>query len=376
MKKSMIALAVMAAAGAASAQSSVQMYGIADAWFGSAKVKASVGGESESLSQTKLDSGGVSDSRWGLKGSEDLGGGLKANFQLEQGFALDTGKADSGFNREATVGVSGGFGAVTLGKTATAYDDIRGTANNTFDANVSATKSTWVAYAARANNTIKYVTPAFGGFSGGVSYAFGEDKAANANKKSSETWALNAQYATGPLFVGFAHQTQKLGAGSSFDALPLPGVFVSGLSALNISLADVAAELDLSMSDAVGAKVNYDLLTGSYDFGVAKLVGSFNQAKGTAEGLDGSLKAKEYQIGVEVPLASNMALGLGVAQSRLKADGENIAKTTGYSAALVYNLSKRTTAYVAVNQTKLKDELGYDAELKSTLYAVGVKHAF
>jgi len=105
MKKSLIALAVMAAAGAASAQSSVQLYGIVDIWFGS--VKDGVGAQSE----TKLDAGGVNGNRFGLKGSEDLGGGLKANFQLEQGFNMDDGSAvaSTAFNRQAWVGLSGGF---------------------------------------------------------------------------------------------------------------------------------------------------------------------------------------------------------------------------------------------------------------------------
>ena len=69
MKKNLIAVAVLAASGAASAQSSVTLYGIADVWFGSAK--------SGDLRQTRIDSGGVDESRFGLKGSEDLGAGLK-----------------------------------------------------------------------------------------------------------------------------------------------------------------------------------------------------------------------------------------------------------------------------------------------------------
>jgi len=124
MKKSLIALAVLAASGTAMAQSNVTLYGLADVWFGSSKFE--VTGEG-SVRQTKVDSGGLNTSRWGMKGSEDLGGGLKANFQLEQGFDLSTGAAQSGktFNRQAWVGLSGGFGEVQLGKVWTSYDDIR-----------------------------------------------------------------------------------------------------------------------------------------------------------------------------------------------------------------------------------------------------------
>ena len=73
MKKSLIALAVLAASGAAMAQSSVTLYGIADVWFGGLKADQQAGNPDR---VTKLDSGGVNTSRWGLKGSDDLGGGL------------------------------------------------------------------------------------------------------------------------------------------------------------------------------------------------------------------------------------------------------------------------------------------------------------
>jgi predicted porin len=129
MKKSLIALAVMAASGASFAQSTVSLYGIADAWVGRTTATGAP-------SQVKLDSGGVSGSRFGFKGSEDLGGGLKANFLLEQGFNLDDGtqaNATQMFSRQAYLGFSGGFGEVKLGKVFSAYDDISGMTNAAFD---------------------------------------------------------------------------------------------------------------------------------------------------------------------------------------------------------------------------------------------------
>jgi predicted porin len=138
MKKSLVALAVLAASGASFAQSSVTAYGILDIWAGTVKTEDGVAGTS--LTQTKLDSGGVSHDRWGFKGSEDLGGGLKANFNLEQGFTLDNGAHDAGstgFNRYAWVGLSGGFGEIKLGKTATAFDDVNGASDAVFDSALS-----------------------------------------------------------------------------------------------------------------------------------------------------------------------------------------------------------------------------------------------
>jgi predicted porin len=359
MKKSLIALAVMAAAGAASAQSSVQLYGIADVWFGQAKISGTALGESVDWKQTKLDDGGVDSSRWGLKGSEDLGGGLKANFKLEQGFSLDNGGSASGFNRVSTVGLSGNFGAVTLGRDWTAYDDLTGLAKNTLGANISSQNSTWVGYSANPNNTVKFQSNNYAGFSGAVSYSFGEDK--GDGQDASDTLSLNVQYANGPLAVGFAHQKTK----NMLTATP--GIF-STANNLFPNQPEVDGVLDTF--DVSGDSTSYNLLTGSYDLGVAKLVGSINRAKFE------QYKADEYQIGVDVPLAANLVVSAGYASSKIKEDGEQVGKTRGFSAAVAYNLSKRTTAYAALNNTKATtDELG-GIDVKATIYAVGVKHAF
>ena len=118
MKKTLIALAVLAASGAVMAQSSVTLYGIADIVVHKDK------GES-----ARMTSGGVSTSRWGIKGSEDLGGGLNATFQFEQGIDLTTGalkNSDAPFDRQANVGLNGGFGTLKFGKVWNPYDDVAG----------------------------------------------------------------------------------------------------------------------------------------------------------------------------------------------------------------------------------------------------------
>lgn len=371
MKKSLIALAVMAAAGAASAQSSVQLYGLADVWFGSAKTEVKLEGVSSSVRNTAVESGGVNTSRWGVKGSEDLGGGLKANFNLEQGFNLDTGsnqdvaqegKASKAFGRQAWVGVSGGFGEVQVGKVWTSYDDVRSAANDTFNANIAASNRAWLGYADRTDNGLKYISPSYNGFSGSLTLAFGEDKnTVDGGNSASSVTSLGLHYANGPLVVGFAHQQQKQnGIGGVFSALPGVG----------------AAELtDILGGGEVLGKTTYNVLNGSYNFGVAKLVGGISRVKQTFEGDSDSAKAKEYNLGVEVPLAANLNLGLGYANSKVEYAGEDAFKTTGYTGALVYSLSKRTSVYGALTQAKLQSEVSSD-EVKSTIYAVGVNHKF
>ena len=117
MKKTLVALAVLAACvPAAYAQSSVQIYGIIDA--GVTHVT------NDSGNRTTLEAGQMQVSRWGFRGSEDLGGGLKAVFNLEGGILMDTGASDGNlFKRQANVGLEGAFGRVVLGRSfTTTYD--------------------------------------------------------------------------------------------------------------------------------------------------------------------------------------------------------------------------------------------------------------
>ena len=122
MKKSVLSLAMLAsfaAAGAAQAQSNVQVYGLLDAGIESLNHASATQG-----SVVKVISGGKNTSRWGLRGSEDLGGGLKAVFNLEGGILMDTGNLDGVlFKRQAVVGLEGGFGRIVMGRSfTTAYD--------------------------------------------------------------------------------------------------------------------------------------------------------------------------------------------------------------------------------------------------------------
>ena len=358
MKKSLIALAVLAASGASFAQSNVTLYGIADVWLGSVKNELGVavpgvaapgvtnksvfgvdGGTAGvgvgSLTQTKLDSGGVSHSRWGLKGSEDLGGGLKANFNLEQGFSLDSGAADDSkqaFSRYAWVGFSGGFGEVKLGKTGTAYDDVNGASDAVFDSALSPMNHVFGStnYNWNPANTIMYVTPAMGGFGAEVSYSLGEDKTATVG--ASSITAFNVTYATGPVAVQFGYQVQ-----------------------------DTAAPADLK----------FTRLGGTYDFGVVKLYA--NYGKVTNVGMVSGADTTDYQIGVDYPVSAALTLSGSYAKSSdNKTAGDQSRK--GYGIAANYVLSKRTSVYGGYNTNTATN--GAAADDKLSILAVGIRHAF
>jgi GBP family porin len=111
MKKTLLALAAIAASSAAFAQSSVTLYGVVDASLESVKGDDTV---------TRVSSDNLASSRLGFKGTEDLGNGLKANFVLESNMKMDTGANGGGstrfFDRAAWVGVAGGFGELRLGR--------------------------------------------------------------------------------------------------------------------------------------------------------------------------------------------------------------------------------------------------------------------
>jgi predicted porin len=343
MKKSLVALAMLAAS-TAFAQSSVTLYGVADAWLGQTSLTIGAGA---AVKQIKLDSGGYNGSRWGLRGSEDLGGGLKANFQVESGFNIDTGSSAQGgllFGRQAYVGLSGGFGAINFGRQYTAYDDIRGAqnANNGFDTAFTPTGTVFAGgtpttlgvvggvadYTGRTNNTIKYSSPDFGGISGAISYALGEDKAAGVS--ASAVTAAHVKYANGPIAVFAGLQNEK--------------------------------------PAGTGSKTQFANIGANYDLGVVRLSAGYQNAK------LGTTKDDEFQAGVAVPFGA-ATISAGFATTQTKINGAKAGKGNGFGLTGYYDLSKRTAAYAGVQSTKFKDAPGATTS-KSQLVAVGVRHRF
>ena len=321
MKKSLIALAVLAASGASFAQSNATLYGKVDVWFGSV---ASTG----QPTQTRLDDGGVGGSRWGVKGSEDLGGGLKANFLLETGFDATTGAGAGGMNRYSYVGFSGGFGEVKLGQVGTAYDDINGNGHDVFDSAVGSYVGVWKGYTGTGKNEIYYATNDYSGISGAVSYALGEDKT-NALSASNVT-SMHVKYAGGPLYVGLGYQQEK----SQGSVTP----------------------------DLKSTRVN-----ASYDFGVAKLVGDVGHVS------QGDASANQWTIGGYMPVSAALTLSAGYSKSTDNAAaGDAVRK--GYALGAAYSLSKRTLVYAAYHNDTTTPKAGSDTTTKIT--AVGVQHNF
>lgn len=329
MKKSLIALAVLAASGAAMAQSSVTLFGVADAGV------TYLNGASNWSGVT---SGNNLTSRLGFRGVEDLGGGLKAGFWIEGGFNLDSGDGASGFagskagdgfqfKRRSTVGLMGNFGEVRLGReltaayNATARYDVFGSVGigqsrlwadgGVVDASANATA---VTTNQRISNAVTYVSPNFAGFKVGVNYAFGETSAGTSNSSYA---GAGLMYDNGPLSLGL------------------------GLERLNNGTNAIAT-----------SDIDAWSLGGSYDFGVAKLLAGYREST-----VDNLVGVENKRNGAYVAVTAPVGPGLVRASyNRYENElGNNKDKADQFAVGYVYGLSKRTSVYGTYAYIKNKD---------------------
>ena len=358
MKKSLIALAVLAASGAAMAQSSVTLFGIVDTAVGYVD-NANAAGDSV----YGLTTSGNATSRLGFRGVEDLGGGLKAGFWLEGEIFGDDGNA-AGFNftRRSTVSLMGGFGEVRMGRDLTpnysktvSYDLFGQTGIGQFmgwtdwasNSDFGTAVPTADASNVRSSNMISYYTPNFGGLTAGLGYGFDEQTTGKAGR-----------------YVGgyVAYDNGPLSLAASYDQRDL---LVNGLV-------------------AGSAVLDRDTFTlgGSYNLNVVKLNAIVQQSKYKA--LGESEKVNAYALGVSAPVgAGEVKLQYALYDNKLIE-----SKAHQLSLGYVHNLSKRTAVYGTVSYMDNKDDsnLGLAAKnLKTagpgfgesqTGVQVGVRHAF
>ncbi|AGX87596.1 porin [Candidatus Symbiobacter mobilis] len=355
MKSTLVALAALAASGAVLAESSVTLYGIVDTYLASEKVETRNANRVTSVTNTKLNSGGVNTSRWGLKGVEDLGDGMKALFDLQQGYDLDTGAAKDAkdaFQRQAWVGASCGFGTIRLGYTTTPFDDVSGLQNAMFDAVFSPQQKIFrsTKYKARPDNTIFYQSPTLGGFSGAYSYSLHEDT--NAANKGMRVTGLNLTYSDGPISIAFAAQNEReQGKADSASFMRLGGAYNFGF---------------------LTAKATYGRLNDAQWDSAAKAV---KAALGN--------ETTEWQIGVDVPVSAALVVSASYAKSdentlirngQYVAGGNNSSGRTGYGLGAKYTLSKRTFLYGGLESHT--DEVLGQLDVTDTTLAAGMQHRF
>jgi len=328
MKKSLLALAVLGAfAGVASAQSSVTLYGTLD--LNGRYVKND--GSPRRLSES---TDGINSSQLGFKGIEDLGGGLKAGFVLLAGINPDVGSTNGKFfNRRSTVSLMGGFGEVRLGRdyTPTFWN------NTLFDAfgtngvgESNNVKQLTAPNFVRADNAVGYFLPSgIGGVYGQFMAAAGENTAAtNGNTAGSNgnPGYTNTYYGPAGLFAGSPQNGRYLGGRVGFASGPF----------------DVAAAYAQETVTLAGDKLKMFNIGGSFDFGVVKLLGYFDQGK--------LLSAKDnmFSISAVVPLGQG-EIHVGGERSKLTTASVS-NKVTQFALGYVYNLSKRTAVYATASR--------------------------
>lgn len=320
MKKTLLSIAALAATSGAFAQSSVTLYGILDASV------EHVSGYPGRVARVASDN--LLSSRLGFKGSEDLGGGLRANFVLETNVKPDTGANGGGtarfFDRAAWAGLQGGFGELRLGRIdssigalagdtkilgAQPYDDLKiapTRAGNTYR---------------RVDNAITYVLPTFvSGLSAQLQYstAVGTSAAVGtetAGSDAGKAFGLNVKYVAGPFSAGVGYLSAKDEAASQ------------------------------PANNAANRKGNATLVFAGYDFGVLKLTGYYDAETRVFANAD---RLTVAGIKVGVPIGANFLITASVAQaSNVVAAASNSDHDDAVISSLkaVYSLSKRTSVY-------------------------------
>ena len=351
MKKTAVALAAFGAlSGVAHAQSNVTLYGLVDLYVGKSTTKTTTAGVTTRTGPgASLSSGGLNGSRWGMKGAEDLGGGLKATFQLESGFNADTGNSavpGGGFNRTSKVGLSGGFGSLEMGRQYTQMFllmdrfDALGTssfsATNAIFGTNFATAAGAQAPVIRRDNMLQYTTPNMGGFTGAVQYAFGENGGPGVS--AGHAMGLSALYEGGPVAVQAVYESLK-GPGSAATTAKTAGLGVS------------------------------------YDFTAVKVLAQFvNQKDGLASGFKDS--GAVLSVAVPVGSAGSFNAGIGRETTKAVATGASVGKTTSASVEYRHDLSKRTTVYAGLTNVKFETDSVPVSTSKDQLYGVGLRHRF
>jgi len=349
-----IGAVVVAAAAAVQAQTanSVTVYGIVDAYVQAAHGASTL---------TRVQSGGQSGSRIGVKGNEDLGGGLRAIFTIESGINLDDGTNGQGafWGRQAFVGLVSPYGQLTLGRqygsVYTLTSDFSEFSNGVTGASTaviggfggyepvrgSANAATGNGGPARVNNSIKYESPAFSGFKAGTVIGLGEVSGSTTKTRIADVYA---RYSAGPL-----------------DAM--------------VSLVD-------DRVDATAFNVRSISGAAAYGFGDYRVMGGVISVDDrSAANVDG----QGYWLGGDYRMGLNLFKAQYVVNKLKNSDGKTQAIGAGYQ----YDLSKRTNLYSSLTYFK-NEGTGYTNRWASSLpagltdannrniteFVAGVRHSF
>ena len=376
MFKKTILIAALGAISAGAYAADVELYGVVDTglkythekW----QEKSAAGKDTEKDQSFTMESGTNSATRFGLRGSEDLGNGLKVGFKLENGFSSDTGALGENriFGREASVNVSGDFGTVYAGRMGILRSDTGSV--GFYGAMASAFGSGWsdniaghtfvmADYVSRRDNVLTYVSPEFAGTTLYAQYAMGgDDKIGSENKTTADRYAaIGAKWAGGPFEVGalvdwqnksnrdvtINNYTLPRGSYSIKDAytVNLAGSYDCGFAKTYLALQyfkdandgaglisevastysanDAAQVMRLLTVTGYGVHLStaFDALGGSWKADIGYMDGDADLHVADTKGFNGDVKAYTASVGYEYALSKRTMVytGMGYTQREL-----------------------------------------------------------
>ena len=394
--KKSLALAVLGSLGGlAYAQSSVQLYGIVDA-----AVRHTTNEGKDKNGKTQMIGGGMSQSRWGINVTEDLGGGLAAIANLENRFTTDNGDQAAGqpYFAQSWVGLrSKSFGQLTMGRQYNMlFDLVTSTyASFPYSPYMEAYKpEIGMSMGARANNMLKYVAE-FGSVRGALQYSFDEGNTFNKlgagiNTGATRTAGGYLRYSGNGISAGLGYLNTKLPAGTKVDALTLGGSYRSGPLYVNLGYgynkrkdnfpaAGAGGVVDAGLMNAYWATgANGGFSPGFFATDTPANIGA------TAMGLaDHANKRQMFKVGFGYQITPQVNAGLHYyhAKQSGSASGKYNGKANFFVAAVDYAFSKRTDAYFAVDYTKTSGGSGVVVDglnnaTKRTGITAGLRHRF
>jgi general bacterial porin, GBP family len=389
MKKTLLAAALLAGfAGAASAQSSVTLYGIVDIGILSQTLKTgdNDANGNRTSNQTGMASGQQSGSRWGLKGVEDLGNGLSANFVYESSVSANSGSS-TGFTRQSTLGFSNkSWGSVDLGRRTTpgtvAFAGIDPFGNGFGTAAIDS--SMGMAFA-RYSNMIMYSSPNINGFSGNIGYSFDAGASSigqvpSAAKYTSTFDRYGSTTKTRAFGLGLRYGNGPLLLAGTFDAVMPPswktGNTAAQQNAATVKQWNLGATYDFKV-------VKAHLAYGQNIDGILEGSGVLNnfddggdQNSGGGYGFLAGARTTSWMAGLSAPVGASGSVFLSWQQMAAGGTYKDLGYTATQNVGSIgytYNMSKRTNLYAYYSYMS---NVGMLQGAQSNSLGVGIRHKF
>lgn len=403
---------VAACAGTAQAQSSVTVYGIIDAGYvgGNSRISSSDVRTNNGVAKTTVSqfgSNAESSSRLGLKGLEDLGGGMSAyfttEFQLEPQDQTLSGNANSGlFNRQAFVGLQkNGVGKAAVGLQYTpifnaglatdpgAFNNLTGNliyASTKGIASASAGQ-TFIGFTARTANTISFKTDTFAGFSASGIYTLNNKNQTQSQSGTTITggntnangWGLGIDYKYNKFYIAAAYQALK--QFTTVDSQSTPST-TNSHEWTNAQANGATTASALPGGNGLNAQDNQLYVGATYDFGILKTYAQYLTRKATSTiSSNFYLGRSAEQIGVRGFITPSIEAWGSAGLGRYTAMGLNspTANFNGWQVGSNYWMSKRTNLYAMYGQINVSNATtasGVTSSAGINNYAIGVRHTF